>query len=213
MSKKPANYIQHQNQDARVFENPILNFLSKTHISVPLIIFFGSGLVLSAYAYSEFNFSLLRIASYFFSGLLVFTLVEYVMHRFLYHLPGVYDEGKFAYAIHGIHHKFPKDKKLLVMPPVLSVALASIILGINYLIFGNNGFPFTGGFLFGYAGYLSVHYIVHAFKPPKNIFKELWVNHSIHHYQDDDKAFGVSSPLWDYIFGTMPKKKKLKKEA
>lgn len=209
MSNKPTNYIEKES-NARIFKNPLLNFLSKTHISVPLIIFFGSGLALCIYAYSEFNFSLLKIISYFFSGLFVFTLVEYLMHRYLYHLPSVYEEGKIVYALHGIHHKFPKDKKLLVMPPVLSIVLASIVLGINYLIFGLIGFPFTGGFLFGYASYLCVHFVVHAFKPPRNFFKQLWINHSIHHYQDDNKAFGVSSPLWDYVFGTMPDKKNLK---
>lgn len=210
MSKKPANYIE-QESDARIFKNPILNFLGKTHISMPLIIFFGAGIILNYYSYSQFHLSIYSIASYFLAGLLLFTLVEYLMHRFLYHLPGVYEEGNAVYALHGIHHKFPKDKKLLVMPPVLSVLLGSIVLGINYLIMGEGGFSFTGGFLFGYAAYLSVHYIVHAFKPPKNFFKELWINHSIHHYQDDDKAFGVSSPLWDYVFGTMPDKSKLKK--
>ena len=212
MSNKPENYVSGES-NARIFENPILNFLGKTHISVPLIIFFGAGIVLSGYAYMELHLSALKIASFFMIGLLTFTLVEYLMHRFLYHLPGVYEEGKVAYALHGIHHKHPRDKKLLVMPPVLSVALASILLGLFYLIFGNNGFGFTGGFLFGYAAYLCVHYVVHAFKPPKNFFKELWINHSIHHYQDDDKAFGVSSPLWDYVFGTMPDKKNLKKQS
>ncbi|MEX2379667.1 MAG: sterol desaturase family protein, partial [Vicingaceae bacterium] len=44
--------------------------------------------------------------------------------------------------------------------------------------------------------------------PPKNFLKQLWIHHSIHHYQEDDKAFGVSSPLWDYVFGTMPSKKR-----
>lgn len=210
MANKPANYTSSE-RDARIFDNPLLNFLSKTHISVPLIIFFGAGIVLSTYAFLNFNKSLVDIITYFLLGLLFFTLVEYLMHRFLYHLPGVYTEGKIAYALHGIHHKYPRDKKLLVMPPILSVALSSAILGINYLIFGYNGFAFTGGFLFGYAAYLSVHFIVHAFKPPKNFLKQLWVHHSIHHYQDDDRAFGVSSPLWDYVFGTMPKKQKIKK--
>lgn len=93
------------------------------------------------------------------------------------------------------------------MPPILSVTLSSIILGINYLIFDVNAKAFTGGFLFGYAAYLGVHYMVHAIKPPKNFLKILWVNHSIHHYKDDERAFGVSSPLWDLVFGTLPKKK------
>lgn len=210
MSKKPDNYTT-QESDARIFKNPLLNFLGKTHIAIPLIIFFGAGISLSTYAIISYNLSLFSIITYFISGLLFFTLFEYLMHRFLYHLPSVYEEGNAVYALHGIHHKFPKDKKLLVMPPVVSILISSLILGINYLIFGNHGFSFTGGFLFGYAAYLSVHYIVHAFKPPKNMFKELWVNHSIHHYQDDEKAFGVSSPLWDYVFGTMPKKRQFKK--
>ncbi len=191
-----------------MFDNPVLQVLSKTHISVPLIIFFTAGTTLTIYAYFTFHKSPVNLISFFLTGALAFTLVEYLMHRYLYHLPGVYEEGKVPYAIHGVHHKYPKDKKILVMPPLISVLLASLIFGIFYLLLGENGFAFTGGFLFGYAAYLCVHYIVHAFKPPKNFFKQLWINHSIHHYVDDEKAFGVSSPLWDYVFGTMPDKKK-----
>lgn len=195
-------------EGARVYENPILHYLSMTHIAVPLTIFYGAGIFISFYAGISFNLSTLSIIGFFLIGFLFFTLFEYLMHRFVYHLPSVYDESGPAYALHGIHHKYPRDKKRLVMPPVLSVLLASIILGINYFLMGEIGFPFTAGFLFGYAAYLSVHFIVHRFKPPKNIFKELWIHHSIHHYQDDEVAFGVSSPLWDYVFGTMPKKNK-----
>ena len=33
----------------------------------------------------------------------------------------------------------------------------------------------------------------------------LWLkqHHMRHHYQTDDLYYGVSTPLWDYIFGTM----------
>jgi sterol desaturase/sphingolipid hydroxylase (fatty acid hydroxylase superfamily) len=58
----------------------------------------------------------------------------------------------------------------------------------------------------GYAGYLSIHYMVHSFQPPKNFLKILWINHGIHHYKNGEEVFGVSSPLWDYIYGTMVKK-------
>jgi sterol desaturase/sphingolipid hydroxylase (fatty acid hydroxylase superfamily) len=44
---------------------------------------------------------------------------------------------------------------------------------------------------------------VHAYPPPGNFFKALWINHSVHHYKDGEAVFGVSSPLWDYIYGTM----------
>ena len=56
--------------------------------------------------------------------------------------------------------------------------------------------------------YLAIHYIVHAYQPPKNVLKALWINHGIHHYKDDEHAYGVSSPLWDILLGTMPTKRK-----
>lgn len=192
-------------ESKRVFNNEILHFLSKNHISIPLMLFFGGGLVLCFISVAYFSLGMNQVISYFILGFLFFTLLEYLIHRFLYHLPNVYKEGHLPFVLHGIHHKYPKDKKRLVMPPILSVILSAIILGVNYLLFGNYSLPFTAGLLVGYAAYLSVHYAVHAFKPPQNFLKQLWVNHSVHHYKNDEKAFGVSSPLWDYVFGTMPK--------
>lgn len=198
-----------EEESAKVYNSLILHFLSKNHIAPPLIIFFSTGLALSIYAKIEVGLSYIDLVIFFPIGIISFTLVEYLIHRFLYHLPQVYEKGNIPYALHGIHHKYPKDKKRLVMPPILSVFLASLILAIYYWLMGDISFVFTAGFLFGYAAYLSVHYIVHRFKPPRNFLKQLWIHHSIHHYKDDKVAFGVSSPLWDYVFGTMPKKNKL----
>jgi len=71
---------------------------------------------------------------------------------------------------------------------------------------GDFAYVFLPGFLMGYAGYLFVHYIVHAYQPPKNFFKILWIHHGIHHYKEPERAFGVSSPLWDLVFRTMPRR-------
>jgi sterol desaturase/sphingolipid hydroxylase (fatty acid hydroxylase superfamily) len=49
--------------------------------------------------------------------------------------------------------------------------------------------------------------MVHVYQPPKNFFKILWINHSVHHYKHGEYVFGVSSPLWDYVYGTMKEKK------
>ena len=92
------------------------------------------------------------------------------------------------------------------MPPVVSIVIATLLLFLLKLVMGDLVFAFLPGFLIGYAGYLGVHYIVHAYSPPKNLFKGLWVHHGIHHYKDDHVAFGVSTPLWDYVFGTRPRK-------
>ncbi len=93
------------------------------------------------------------------------------------------------------------------MPPLLSVTITTILLLLFRLVMGDFAFAFLPGFLVGYAAYLGVHYMVHAFAPPKNIFKFLWINHGTHHYKNGEMIYGVSSPLWDYIYGTMKEKK------
>jgi sterol desaturase/sphingolipid hydroxylase (fatty acid hydroxylase superfamily) len=142
----------------------------------------------------------------FLGGLLFFKVIEYLVHRFVFHIvENAQWKKNLAYTMHGVHHEYPKDKMRLAMPPPLSLVIATLFLGIFYLAFGIYGFGVTAGFLIGYAAYLFVHYMVHAAKPPKNAFKTLWVHHSIHHFKNQEVAFGVTSPLWDVIFRTMPK--------
>jgi len=121
--------------------------------------------------------------------------------------PSTERRKKIAYAVHGVHHDYPKDKDRLAMPPILSAAISFGLFFLFSFLMGNSVYAFFPGFIFGYISYLGVHYIVHAFQPPKNIFKALWVNHGVHHYKHHDKNFGVSSPLWDYVFGTIVRKR------
>ncbi|MBL0098047.1 MAG: sterol desaturase family protein [Bacteroidetes bacterium] len=65
------------------------------------------------------------------------------------------------------------------------------------------------GFAGGYSFYLLIHYAVHRYRPPKGILKFWWTHHALHHYKSDDAAFAVSNPFWDYLFGTMPNRRKL----
>ncbi|MDX1476585.1 MAG: sterol desaturase family protein [Saprospiraceae bacterium] len=191
----------------RIFKNKFLESLTRTHIAVPLTIFYGAAAVLIGYSLYYGTIAPLSNLWMFVGGFLFFTLVEYLVHRYAFHIdtdtPG---KAKFQYTFHGVHHDYPRDKSRLAMPPLMSVILALAFFFFYKLILGFYGLPFAGGFMAGYATYLCVHYSVHAFRPPKNFLKILWVHHAIHHYQDPDRAFGVSSPLWDVIFGTMPKK-------
>ena len=142
----------------------------------------------------------------FFLGLFSFTLVEYLIHRFAFHMED--DDGIktwIKYHFHGIHHEFPKDKGRLAMPPLVSAALSAILFLIFTNVMGVYAYGFLPGFLTGYATYLAIHFSVHAYRPPNNFLKHLWILHGIHHYKDENVVYGVSSPLWDYIFGTMPK--------
>ncbi|RAV99391.1 sterol desaturase family protein [Pseudochryseolinea flava] len=193
----------------QLFKNPVLEKLTRTHISVPLIIFFLYASALLYWSITHTSLTPWTTIGMFAIGFVSFTWVEYNMHRYVFHMKTYTAlRAKLQYTIHGVHHEFPKDKDRLAMPPVLSVTIATVLLLLFRVILGDFVFSFLPGFLVGYAYYLAVHYMVHAFQPPKNLFKSLWVNHSMHHYRDGESIFGVSSPLWDYIYGTMSDKKR-----
>lgn len=94
------------------------------------------------------------------------------------------------------------------MPPVPSLIIASTIFFMMYGIarlFGAqlNVFSFFPGFMFGYLMYGTMHYAIHAWNPPYKWMKPLWRNHHLHHYKNEQQGFGVSTTLWDRVFGTM----------
>ena len=191
---------------AQIFSNPVLERISRTHISVPITLFLAISSV-SLYFGLNTTIPLWLGFAVLFAGIFVFTFVEYLMHRHFFHMePDTPIKDKLQYGIHGVHHDYPRDKDRLAMPPFVSAAYAAILSLMFTLLMGDFALYFLPGFLLGYAGYLGVHYLVHVSNPPKNFFKVLWVNHAIHHYKNPDTAFGVSSPLWDYLLGTLPKK-------
>lgn len=201
------NIIKPKNGGSKkLFENPILERLSRTHISVPLTIFFLYSSGLLYWSITHTDLSMPMTVFMFFLGMICFTWVEYNVHRYIFHLkPTTQRRADLAYTMHGVHHEFPKDKTRLAMPPILSITLSTGLLFLFRIVLGDLVFSFLPGFLSGYAAYLAVHYMVHAYQPPKNILRMLWVNHSIHHYKNGVGIYGVSSPLWDYIYGTMVK--------
>ena len=190
----------------QVFKNPILERLSRTHISLPLTIFSIISVFLIYTGITDKGLTAVTLGGLFVGGLLFFSLVEYIMHRYLFHMPETTPaRKKFVYTAHGVHHDYPKDKDRLAMPIPASLTLSFLFFLLYRLIMGDLVYGFLPGFLMGYAAYLGVHYMVHAFQPPKNFFKVLWIHHGIHHYKQPERAFGVSSPLWDLVFRTMPK--------
>ncbi len=190
-----------------MFDNPIMERISRTHISIPITMFLVFAGISLYYALTDTSISLGIGLLAMFAGYIFFTFVEYMMHKHFFHMePNTPIKDKLQYSVHGVHHDYPRDKDRLAMPPFVSAAYAAIAYLLFTLILGDYALYFLPGFLIGYASYLGVHFIVHAFNPPKNFLKVLWVNHAIHHYKDPDIAFGVSTPLWDIVFGTMPKK-------
>lgn len=198
-----------------MFKNKFLNRLTRTHIATPIIIFLVYAVALLWYTVARTDVSAAAVVGLFFLGVLGFTFAEYVVHRWVYHPPhGASEEYKeLTYNLHGFHHDYPKDKKRLAMPPILAVIISTLLLFLFELVLQQYAFAYLAGFVTGYAMYLVVHYTVHMYPPPKNFLRALWINHAVHHYSEDEVLFGVSQPLWDYVFGTLPKSSQDRKRA
>jgi sterol desaturase/sphingolipid hydroxylase (fatty acid hydroxylase superfamily) len=194
----------HNKGQAQLFRNPFLEMLTKANPIVIWSMYLPFIIGLPIYAYRNLGVNGGRIALLFLGGMFFWTLFEYLAHRFAFHWIAESQRAqKFVYIMHGNHHHYPRDRERLFMPPLPSIILASVIFGLEYLILGTRVYAFFPGFILGYLLYASMHYAIHAWNPPFKWMKPLWRNHHLHHYKDENKGFGVSSTIWDHVFGTM----------
>jgi len=203
------NFISNKDETVRMFRNNFLESLSHIHFTVPLFIFVP--VVLYCLYKSIFIFSLgvWPIIGFIIMGLCVWTLTEYVLHRFVFHwMPPGKIGARMHFIFHGVHHDYPSDSKRLVMVPTVSIPLAALFYFIFYALLGNQYvLPFFAGFISGYLFYDITHYAIHHFNFKSKFWLDIKQHHMLHHYMDMDKGYGVSSKFWDLIFRTMFDKK------
>lgn len=194
----------HNKGQAQLFKNQYLEYLTKTH---PLIIwgmYTPVLILLPYYSMETLGFSGWTVFMLFIAGMFFWTFTEYILHRFAFHYqPKTERSKRIVYVMHGNHHHYPRDKERLFMPPVPSLIIASLLFLLMYLPLQEKVFSFFPGFMLGYLIYGTMHYAIHAWNPPFKWMKGLWRNHHLHHYKNDHMGFGVSSTLWDHVFGTM----------
>jgi sterol desaturase/sphingolipid hydroxylase (fatty acid hydroxylase superfamily) len=128
--------------------------------------------------------------AWFVAGLLVWSLYEYVAHRFVSHgLPLMRDA-------HWLHHSNQAD--YIAVPPLWTVFFYVLF----WWLFGMASTPLAIGFSTGYVAYSSLHTAFHYARigrgHPLYYLKFLHVTHHRRH----DKNYGVVCPLWDVVFGT-----------
>jgi sterol desaturase/sphingolipid hydroxylase (fatty acid hydroxylase superfamily) len=196
-------FISNKNESVRMFESDFMEFFSHVHPVTPLVIYVPVVGFMLDLALRQRGFSIALVAGLFAAGILIWTFVEYTMHRWVFHYEPTSRWGKqLHFLLHGVHHDYPKDASRLVMPPVVSIPLALIFWGLFALVFGRVTPAAYAGFITGYLFYDMVHYATHHFSMKRGVWLWLKKYHMRHHYDDADAGYGVSSPLWDYIFGT-----------
>src|SRR5919206_3221103 len=194
----------------RMFESDLLDKLSRVHPAVPVIIFVPEIAVLLVLAVRGGGTTGLGLVGLFVGGYFFWTLMEYWIHRVIFHFEP--EEGfgaRLHWIIHGVHHDHPNDPLRLVMPPSVSVPLSSLFLVGFWAVLGTPlWYSFGAGFIAGYLIYDMTHYHLHHHKPKSRLGKRLREQHMRHHFQDDTRGFGVSAPWWDVVFGTSPRSKR-----
>ena len=185
-----------------MFDSDLLDRLSRVHPVVPPLIFLPASVVLFVLGAKQLTTA--ETVALVASGWLFWTLMEYWIHRIVFHFEPESGPGaRFHWIIHGVHHDHPNDPLRLVMPPSVSVPLAAAFYALFVLVLGTNpGNVFAAGFLLGYLVYDMTHYYLHHFTPKTRFGKVMRELHMRHHFQDDTRGFGISAPFWDYIFGT-----------
>lgn len=191
----------------RIFKNDFLERLTLVRLRTIFIFWIPVGVFLVYRSYNQYGLSPNTYLVILFIGLLTWSLAEYLIHRYIFHLKPSSDFArKVVYSAHGNHHDDPFDPLRGVMPIMPAILYASILYGVFYLIIpGIYLDAFFAAFLIGYLLYDGIHYYTHHGRPKYKLGKFLKRVHLVHHVHDN-VMFGISSPLWDHVFSTYRKK-------
>lgn len=209
MSETPSD---RQEIPIRLFKSDFLEFFSHMSpitvlaIFLPTVAYFLWG----AFTLNAGN-SIWSILGAFVFGLIIWTPAEYLLHRFVFHFSPKNPSEKmkrFLFLMHGIHHAQPRVKTRLVMPPALSIPLAALFYLFFWLIVDRllnlpaQAPAVYAGFMLGYVTYDTTHYALHHFSFSGGYWQKLRRHHMGHHFKTHNMRFGVSSWVWDDVFGT-----------
>ena len=130
-------------------------------------------------------------------GLAGWTLMEYVLHRFVLHGLNPFHQW------HAEHHKRPTA--LIFTPTIASATLIATFVFLPALLEWNLPLAcaLTLGVVVGYLVYTLTHHATHHWPAHTPWLKRRKRWHALHHHHVDDPiCFGVTTSLWDHVFGT-----------
>jgi len=138
-------------------------------------------------------------------GVILWTLLEYLFHRFLFHIVPS-SAWLRERQQHLLHHQTPEEPAYYVVPLWLSLPLAGATWAGLHALLGSwpGAALMTAGVILGYVAYELVHYRVHSDRAGNRLVRFWRRHHFYHHYADDERCYGFTTPLWDYVFGTGP---------
>ena len=210
MPYMPTN---HSDVPIRLFKSNFLEAFTHIHPGVVLLIWLPIALWHLSRPIVSSSLSVVQIIVAFANEIVVWTSTEYTMHRFVFHFEPKTNHPtveRLIFLFHGIHHVQPQIKTRLVMPPIVTAPLALVFYQLYAVVVGNwLAAPqwvdaLFAGYIVGYVCYDMIHYATHHWPMRSGVLKALKRYHMLHHYKTPNERFGVSSPSWDVVFGTLP---------
>ena len=129
--------ILKSDEPIRLFESDILEFFTHIHPAVVVVIWLPVGLFFLMRAIRDPNLGVAALVLGLLGGLAIWTLAEYVLHRFVFHFkPRTAWQERLSFLFHGVHHAQPRSKSRLVMPPAVSVPLGVLFYGLFWAAVG-----------------------------------------------------------------------------
>ena len=188
----------------QMFETPLIERFSRIHPATPFVFWLPVLAVAGVWAGLQ-GARILPSLGLFLVGALLWTLMEYVLHRYAFHYLGPRDwQRRFHFILHGVHHDFPSDHDRLVLPLGVSIPMGALFFWLFTMLLGLvYAMPAFIGFALGYLAYDGTHYAIHHLRMSSRWGKWIKRHHMIHHHTGVAARWGVSSPLWDWVFGTM----------
>ncbi|ODQ80736.1 hypothetical protein BABINDRAFT_34639 [Babjeviella inositovora NRRL Y-12698] len=195
---------RHCSAGARIYPNPIMdNLFSKTpwwlilcYAPIPYFAYRAASALLPPD----------QLYGLFGSGFLVWSLVEYLLHRFIFHIDSLlpdYCPRAFAlhFVIHGRHHFLPMDANRISASPILLTVFSTSLFFLLRIVTGKAaGMALFSGAFTGFMAYEEFHISLHT-RP--QWLQEMKRYHLQHHYKNFDLGYGVTTKIWDYAFGTV----------
>ena len=147
---------------------------------------------------------LFAVIGAFVAGAFWWSLWEYGLHRFAFHVPRGKWFGSKEHLNHHVHAGWNMDPLMLLI--WLGVALSGLGWGVlvsNVAGSGAVGIAFGSGWALAYYFYEWQHRSAHV-HPPRNRWQRwLRLHHFHHHFGHPMANQGVSMPVWDVVFRTL----------
>jgi 4-hydroxysphinganine ceramide fatty acyl 2-hydroxylase len=190
-----------EERSARIFENEALERMSRSHPVINTAV----GAALAAACLSQVHFAWLgwgKSCALIAGAVVAWTLIEYAAHRFFFHwTPRSPALAKAMYLVHQYHHDFPNERSRNMFPLAVSLPTALLVWLLIWAVLPSNANLLVFAIIvLCFTGYDVVHYLHHV---PTGFMPVLRRRHMLHHFRDPDANYGVTTSLWDHVFGTL----------